>query len=170
MVLLKMKETAEAFLGTTVINCVVTIPGYLNYSQCQAIKDAGTASGMNVLQIINEVTAAAIAYSLDENITSKCNVLIFDDLIAIFKLAIHTYGRINVVVANAGVGEGAPGFGKFELVKNPNDGLLEPAKPSTKTVEVNLLSVMYSKSTHTMSLSTINDTRSCTFSPALYVP
>ena len=78
MVLLKMKETAEAFLGTTVINCVVTVPGYLNYSQRQAIKDAGTASGMNVLQIINEATAAAIAYSLDENITSKCNVIIFD--------------------------------------------------------------------------------------------
>ncbi|KAJ3897725.1 heat shock cognate 70 [Lentinula edodes] len=76
MVLLKMKETAEAFLGTT--NSVVTVPAYFNDSQRQATKDAGTISGMNVLRIINELTAAAIAYGLDKKVSGECNVLIFD--------------------------------------------------------------------------------------------
>ncbi|KAJ3926560.1 MAG: Hsp70 protein-domain-containing protein [Lentinula lateritia] len=76
MVLLKMKETAEAFLGTT--NSVVTVPAYFNDSQRQATKDAGTISRMNVLRIINEPTAAAIAYGLDKQVSGKCNVLIFD--------------------------------------------------------------------------------------------
>ncbi|KAJ4001348.1 heat shock cognate 70 [Lentinula boryana] len=78
MVLLKMKETAEAFLGTTVTNSVVTVPAYFNDSQRQATKDAGTISGMNVLRIINEPTAAAIAYGLDKKVTGERNVLIFD--------------------------------------------------------------------------------------------
>ena len=78
MVLLKMKETAEAYLGTTVKNAVVTVPAYFNDSQRQATKDAGTISGMNVLRIINEPTAAAIAYGLDKNVTGERNVLIFD--------------------------------------------------------------------------------------------
>eukprot|EP00913_Durusdinium_trenchii_P000148 g133.t1 len=66
MVLLKMKETAEAYLGTKVNDAVVTVPAYFNDSQRQATKDAGTISGMNVLRIINEPTAAAIAYGLDK--------------------------------------------------------------------------------------------------------
>ena len=78
MVLLKMKETAEAYLGTTVNNAVVTVPAYFNDSQRQATKDAGTISGMNVLRIINELTAAAIAYGLDKKVTGERNVLIFD--------------------------------------------------------------------------------------------
>jgi len=78
MVLLKMKETAEAFLGTTINNSVVTVPAYFNDSQRQATKDAGTISGMNVLRIINEPTAAAIAYGLDKKVTGERNVLIFD--------------------------------------------------------------------------------------------
>ena len=78
MVLLKMKETAEAYLGTTVNNAVVTVPAYFNDSQRQATKDAGTISGMNVLRIINEPTAAAIAYGLDKKVTGERNVLIFD--------------------------------------------------------------------------------------------
>ena len=78
MVLLKMKETAEAYLGTTVNNTVVTVPAYFNDSQRQATKDAGTISGMNVLRIINEPTAAAIAYGLDKKVTGERNVLIFD--------------------------------------------------------------------------------------------
>merc|ERR1712018_660549 len=80
MVLLRMKETAEAYLGKTVSDAVVTVPAYFNDSQRQATKDAGAISGLNVLRIINEPTAAAIAYGLDKK---KCegketNVLIFD--------------------------------------------------------------------------------------------
>jgi L1 cell adhesion molecule like protein len=78
MVLNKMKETAEAFLGKTVKDAVVTVPAYFNDSQRQATKDAGTISGMNVLRIINEPTAAAIAYGLDKKGQAERNVLIFD--------------------------------------------------------------------------------------------
>nr|AHY03302.1 heat shock protein 70 [Corbicula fluminea] len=78
MVLNKMKETAEAFLGKTVTNAVVTVPAYFNDSQRQATKDAGTISGLNVLRIINEPTAAAIAYGLDKKVGGERNVLIFD--------------------------------------------------------------------------------------------
>ncbi|KAJ7864062.1 heat shock protein 70, partial [Mycena leptocephala] len=78
MVLLKMKETAESYLGTTISKAVITVPAYFNDSQRQATKDAGTISGMNVLRIINEPTAAAIAYGLDKKVTGERNVLIFD--------------------------------------------------------------------------------------------
>lgn len=78
MVLTKMKETAEAYLGKTVTDAVVTVPAYFNDSQRQATKDAGTISGLNVLRIINEPTAAAIAYGLDKKATGERNVLIFD--------------------------------------------------------------------------------------------
>lgn len=70
MVLLKMKETAEAYLGKAVANAVVTVPAYFNDSQRQATKDAGTIAGLNVLRIINEPTAAAIAYGLDKKVFS----------------------------------------------------------------------------------------------------
>jgi len=79
MVLTKMKETAEAYLGTEVKDAVVTVPAYFNDSQRQATKDAGVIAGLNVLRIINEPTAAAIAYGLDKKKGSaECNVLIFD--------------------------------------------------------------------------------------------
>merc|ERR1719437_142796 len=79
MVLVKMKETAEAYLGTEVKDAVVTVPAYFNDSQRQATKDAGVIAGLNVLRIINEPTAAAIAYGLDKKKGSQeCNVLIFD--------------------------------------------------------------------------------------------
>jgi len=80
MVLTKMKETAEAYLGYTVVDAVVTVPAYFNDSQRQATKDAGVIAGLNVLRIINEPTAAAIAYGLDKkkNMTGESNVLIFD--------------------------------------------------------------------------------------------
>jgi len=80
MVLTKMKETAEAYLGETVKNAVVTVPAYFNDSQRQATKDAGTIAGLNVLRIINEPTAAAIAYGLGDkdNMKGERNVLIFD--------------------------------------------------------------------------------------------
>jgi len=79
MVLVKMKETAEAYLGTAVTEAVVTVPAYFNDSQRQATKDAGVIAGLNVLRIINEPTAAAIAYGLDKKKGSgESNVLIFD--------------------------------------------------------------------------------------------
>uniref|UniRef100_A0A1L8EHY8 Heat shock 70 kDa protein cognate 4 n=1 Tax=Haematobia irritans TaxID=7368 RepID=A0A1L8EHY8_HAEIR len=78
MVLAKMKETAEAYLGNAVTNAVITVPAYFNDSQRQATKDAGTIAGLNVLRIINEPTAAAIAYGLDKKAVGERNVLIFD--------------------------------------------------------------------------------------------
>ncbi|KAK8094413.1 hypothetical protein PG997_001098 [Apiospora hydei] len=78
MILIKMRETAEAYLGGTVNNAVITVPAYFNDSQRQATKDAGLISGLNVLRIINEPTAAAIAYGLDKKVEGERNVLIFD--------------------------------------------------------------------------------------------
>jgi len=78
MVLTKMRDTAEAYLGKDVPNAVVTVPAYFNDSQRQATKDAGTIAGINVLRIINEPTAAAIAYGLDKKVGAERNVLIFD--------------------------------------------------------------------------------------------
>jgi len=77
MVLQKMKEVAEAFLGQKVTHAVVTVPAYFNDAQRQATKDAGTISGMTIMRIINEPTAAAIAYGLDKKDGEK-NVLVFD--------------------------------------------------------------------------------------------
>ena len=78
MVILKMKETAKAYLGTKLNDAVVTVPAYFNDSQRQATQDAGTISGMNVLHIVNEPTAAGIAYGLDKKSTGERNVLIYD--------------------------------------------------------------------------------------------
>ena len=78
MVLTKMKEIAETYLGTTVTDAVVTVPAYFGDSQRQATKDAGVIAGLNVLRIINEPTAAAIAYGLDNKVSKEKNVLIFD--------------------------------------------------------------------------------------------
>ncbi|XP_006772899.1 PREDICTED: heat shock 70 kDa protein 1-like [Myotis davidii] len=78
MVLTKMKEIAEAYLGYAVTNAVITVPAYFNDSQRQATKDAGVIAGLNVLRIINEPTAAAIAYGLDRTGKGERNVLIFD--------------------------------------------------------------------------------------------
>ncbi|CAK93869.1 unnamed protein product (macronuclear) [Paramecium tetraurelia] len=78
MVLTKMKEIAEAYLGKSVKNAVITVPAYFNDSQRQATKDAGLICGLNVLRIINEPTAASIAYGLDQKIKGEKNVLIFD--------------------------------------------------------------------------------------------
>ncbi|GFS41470.1 heat shock protein 70 B2, partial [Nephila pilipes] len=78
MVLTKMKETAEMYLGAKVTDAVITVPAYFNDSQRQATKDAGKIAGLNVLRIINEPTAAALAYGLDKNLRGEKNVLIFD--------------------------------------------------------------------------------------------
>lgn len=80
MVLTKMKETAEAYVGDKVTDAVITVPAYFNDSQRQATKDAASIAGLNAMRIINEPTAAAIAYGLDKKETSKgaSNILIFD--------------------------------------------------------------------------------------------
>jgi heat shock protein 5 len=78
MVLTKMKKTAEEYLGTEVTHAVVTVPAYFNDAQRQATKDAGTIAGLNIMRIINEPTAAAIAYGLDKDKEGEKNVLVFD--------------------------------------------------------------------------------------------
>jgi heat shock protein 1/8 len=78
MVLEKMKQVAEDYLGETVTQAVVTVPAYFNDAQRQATKDAGTIAGLDVLRIINEPTAAAVAYGLDKMNEDEHNVLIFD--------------------------------------------------------------------------------------------
>jgi L1 cell adhesion molecule like protein len=78
MILTKMKGIAEAYLGKKVTDAVITVPASFNDSQRQATKDAGTIAGLNVLRIINEPTAAAIAYGLDKKVSSERNFLIFD--------------------------------------------------------------------------------------------
>jgi L1 cell adhesion molecule like protein len=78
MVLTKMKETAETYLGAPVTKAVVTVPAYFNDAQRQATKDAGTIAGLEVLRIINEPTAAAIAYGLDKMTDKERNVIVFD--------------------------------------------------------------------------------------------
>lgn len=79
MVLVKMKETAEAYLGETVDSAVITVPAYFNDAQRQSTKDAGAIAGLNVLRIINEPTAAAIAYGLDQaKDGEEKHILIYD--------------------------------------------------------------------------------------------
>ena len=78
MILSKMKETAEKYIGDTVTDAVITVPAYFNDSQRQATKDAGAIAGLNVLRIINEPTASAIAYGLDNKDNNEKYVLIFD--------------------------------------------------------------------------------------------
>ena len=78
MILSKMKETVETYTGHEMKNCVITCPAYFNNEQRQATKDAGAIAGLNVLRVINEPTAAAIAYGLDKQNNGERNVLIFD--------------------------------------------------------------------------------------------
>ncbi|XP_008472930.1 heat shock protein 70 B2-like [Diaphorina citri] len=69
-----MKETAEAYLGHSVRDAVITVPAYFNDAQRQATKDAGAIAGLNVMRIVNEPTAAALAYGLDKNLKGERNV------------------------------------------------------------------------------------------------
>lgn len=105
MILLKMKQTAEAYLGKDVPSAVITVPAYFNDSQRQATKDAGAIAGLNVLRIINEPTAAAIAYGLDKKNTSgkEQSVLIYDLGGGTFDVSLLTIeGGIFEVKATAG--------------------------------------------------------------------
>ena len=104
MVLSKMKETAEAYLGAPVKEAVITVPAYFNDSQKQATKDAGTISGLKVLRIVNEPTAAALAYGLDKNLKGEKKILIFDLGGGTFDVSVLTVdeGSIFEVMATAG--------------------------------------------------------------------
>merc|ERR1711871_345104 len=110
MVLTKMKETAENYLGKEVKHAVITVPAYFNDAQRQATKDAGTISGMNVLRIINEPTAAAIAYGLDKK-TEK-NILVYDLGGGTFDVSLLTIdnGVFEVVATNGDTHLGGEDF------------------------------------------------------------
>ncbi|XP_035232168.1 endoplasmic reticulum chaperone BiP [Stegodyphus dumicola] len=111
MVLTKMKETAEAYLGKKVSHAVVTVPAYFNDAQRQATKDAGAIAGLNVLRIINEPTAAAIAYGLDKKEGEK-NVLVFDLGGGTFDVSLLTIdnGVFEVVATNGDTHLGGEDF------------------------------------------------------------
>ncbi|KAL6449398.1 hypothetical protein ACFW04_000764 [Cataglyphis niger] len=111
MVLGKMKETAEAYLGKKVTHAVVTVPAYFNDAQRQATKDAGTISGLVVMRIINEPTAAAIAYGLDKKDGEK-NVLVFDLGGGTFDVSLLTIdnGVFEVVATNGDTHLGGEDF------------------------------------------------------------
>ncbi|XP_065210434.1 heat shock 70 kDa protein cognate 4-like [Planococcus citri] len=103
MVLGKMKDTAEAYLGKTVKNAVITVPAYFNDSQRAATVDAAKIAGLNVLRIINEPTAAAIAYGLEERSSDVQNVLIFDLGGGTFDVSILTlHNGVFEVISTAG--------------------------------------------------------------------
>jgi heat shock protein 5 len=107
-----MKETAEAYLGTEVKNAVITVPAYFNDSQRQATKDAGAISGLNVLRIINEPTAAAIAYGLDQKSAGEKNILVFDLGGGTFDVSLLTIdnGVFEVVATNGDTHLGGEDF------------------------------------------------------------
>ncbi|RZC32558.1 MreB Mbl domain containing protein, partial [Asbolus verrucosus] len=111
MVLGKMKETAEAYLGKKVTHAVVTVPAYFNDAQRQATKDAGVIAGLNVMRIINEPTAAAIAYGLDKKDGEK-NVLVFDLGGGTFDVSLLTIdnGVFEVVATNGDTHLGGEDF------------------------------------------------------------
>jgi len=110
MVLVKMKETAENYLGQEVKHAVVTVPAYFNDAQRQSTKDAGTISGMNVLRIINEPTAAAIAYGLDKK--AEQNILVYDLGGGTFDVSLLTIdnGVFEVVATNGDTHLGGEDF------------------------------------------------------------
>jgi heat shock protein 5 len=111
MVLTKMKETAETFLGYEVKNAVVTVPAYFNDAQRQATKDAGTIAGLNVMRIINEPTAAALAYGLDKKAKEK-NILVYDLGGGTFDVSILTIdeGLFEVLATNGDTHLGGEDF------------------------------------------------------------
>jgi len=111
MVLVKMKEIAEAYIGKEVKNAVVTVPAYFNDAQRQATKDAGTIAGLNVMRIINEPTAAAIAYGIDKKSGEK-NILVFDLGGGTFDVSLLTIdnGVFEVVATNGDTHLGGEDF------------------------------------------------------------
>jgi len=110
MVLSKMKETAEAFLGQEVKHAVITVPAYFNNAQREATKDAGTIAGLDVLRIINEPTAAAIAYGLDKK--DESNILVYDLGGGTFDVSLLTVaeGAVEVIATNGDTHLGGEDF------------------------------------------------------------
>merc|ERR1712003_618544 len=110
MVLTKMKETAENYLGKEVKHAVITVPAYFNDAQRQSTKDAGSIAGMNVLRIINEPTAAAIAYGLDKK--AEKNILVYDLGGGTFDVSLLTIdnGVFEVVATNGDTHLGGEDF------------------------------------------------------------
>lgn len=119
MVLTKMKETAEAYLGKKITNAVVTVPAYFNDAQRQATKDAGIIAGLNVMRIINEPTAAAIAYGLDKKEGEK-NILVFDLGGGTFDVSLLTIdnGVFEVVATNGDTHLGKYAFFNLTLISS----------------------------------------------------
>eukprot|EP00456_Euglypha_rotunda_P010220 TRINITY_DN1251_c0_g1_i37.p1 TRINITY_DN1251_c0_g1~~TRINITY_DN1251_c0_g1_i37.p1 ORF type:complete len:288 (-),score=75.59 TRINITY_DN1251_c0_g1_i37:27-890(-) len=128
MILVKMKETAEQFLGREVKNAVVTVPAYFNDAQRQATKDAGTIAGLNVLRIINEPTAAAIAYGLDKK-GKEQNILVYDLGGGTFDVSVLTIdeGVFEVLATNGDTHLGGEDFDQrvmdyfIKLIKKKNN-------------------------------------------------
>ncbi|GKD63790.1 putative heat shock protein 70 family protein, partial [Tanacetum coccineum] len=116
MILCKMKETAEAYLGKVVKNAVVTVPAYFNDSQRQATQDAGAIAGLNVIRMINEPTAAAIAYGLDNksDYCEKMNVLVFDLGGGTFDVSILTITKEGTFEVKAVAGDTHLGGADFD--------------------------------------------------------
>ncbi|XP_059628153.1 heat shock cognate 70 kDa protein-like isoform X1 [Cornus florida] len=116
MVLTKMRDIAEAYLGSTVKNAVFTVPAYFNDSQRQATKDAGVIAGLNVISIINEPTAAAIAYGFDRRAASvgEKNVLIFDLGGGTFDVSLVTIKATGVIEVKATSGDTHLGGADFD--------------------------------------------------------
>ena len=128
MVLPKMKQTAETFLGKEIKNAVVTVPAYFNDAQRQATKDAGTIAGMKVERIINEPTAAAIAYGMDKT-GGESNVLVFDLGGGTFDVTLLTIdnGVFEVLATNGDTHLGGEDFDQrvmqyfIKMMKKKND-------------------------------------------------
>lgn len=118
MVLMKMKEIAEAYLGCKVTDAVITVPAYFNDSQRQATKDAGAIAGLRVLRIINEPTAAALAYGLDKNLKGERNVLIFDLGGGTFDVSILTIDEGSLFEVKATAGDTHLGGEDFDRLVN----------------------------------------------------
>jgi heat shock protein 5 len=112
MILTKMKETAEAYLGQEVKHAVITCPAYFNDAQRQATKDAGTIAGLNVMRVINEPTAAAIAYGLSEKGEKEKNIIVYDLGGGTFDVSLLTIdeGVFEVVATNGDTHLGGEDF------------------------------------------------------------
>uniref|UniRef100_A0A0A9X0C3 Heat shock protein 68 n=1 Tax=Lygus hesperus TaxID=30085 RepID=A0A0A9X0C3_LYGHE len=135
MVLTKMKETAEAYLGSRVKDAVITVPAYFNDSQRQATKDAGAIAGLNVMRIINEPTAAALAYGLDKNLKGERNVLIFDLGGGTFDVSILTIDQGSLFEVKSTAGDTHLGGEDFDnrLVNHLADEFRRKYKKDLKT-------------------------------------
>ncbi|XP_050442479.1 heat shock protein 70 A1-like isoform X2 [Adelges cooleyi] len=116
MVLVKLKETAEVYLGQQVTDAVITVPAYFNDSQRQATKDAGKIAGLNVLKILVEPTAAALAYGLDKNVKDQRNILVFDLGGGTFDVSILQINNGNVFEVKSTAGDTHLGGEDFDNI------------------------------------------------------